>query len=111
VPGHIPPVTLRVAPQAIPQLRKAFEESAAEVSAFIGRASRDGYIPEPWLGDAVSQVVQEYYNQQVMGSPEGPLAAMTAYEAELRRAAEQLKHMEEHYRRTEGDNAALWGKA
>jgi hypothetical protein len=104
-------VTLRIEPHAIPALRRAFEESAAEVGQHVGRLRREGYIYEPWLGDDISKKTQKYYNDQVMDSEEGALAAMIAYEAELRSAAEQLKQMEEHYRRTEGENAALWGRA
>lgn len=104
-------ITLRIEPHVIPVLRKAFEESANEVGRHVTRLRREGYIQEPWLGDDISRDTQTYYNQQVMDSSEGPLAALAAYHAELRGAAEQLKQVEEHYRRTEGENAALWGRA
>jgi hypothetical protein len=111
VPGRYADATLRIQPHAIPALREAFEESAAAVGDHVLRLRRDGYIEEPWLGDDISKAIQTFYNDQVMDSSEGPLAALAAYHGQLLQAAEQLKHMEEYYRRTEGDNAALWGKA
>ena len=42
--------------------------------------------------------------------PTGPYAALVAYEAELIKIRDNLQLLEDHYRRTEGDNAALWGR-
>jgi hypothetical protein len=36
--------------------------------------------------------------------------ALVAYRDELTRVHDTLQQMEDHYRRTEGDNAALWGR-
>jgi len=71
---------------------------------------RDGVIPEPWLGDPISATVVDYYNDQVMAGQSGPFAALRGYEAELVRVRDNLQILEDHYRRTEGENAALWGR-
>ncbi len=51
-----------------------------------------------------------FYNRYVMDSSTGPYAALVAYEAELLNVRDTLKLMEDEYRRTEGDNAQLWGR-
>jgi hypothetical protein len=104
------PTTLRIEPAAIPAVRTAFEDALAELRAHLQRLRWDGYIREPWLGDQVSAEVAHHYNLRVMDSDDGPYAAMVALEAELLRIRDSLKLMEDHYRRTEGDNAALWGR-
>ena len=71
----------------------------------------EGYLREPWLGDEISRQVFDFYNQHIMNSTTGPYAALVAYEAELLRVRDTLKQMEDEYRRTEGDNAELWGRA
>jgi hypothetical protein len=111
MPGSHPPVTLRLEPHAIPLVRAAFEDALAELRPQLHRLRRDGYVPEAWLGDPVSAAVQSHYNTQVMDAPEGPYAALVAYEAELIKIRDNLQLLEDHYRRTEGDNAALWGRA
>lgn len=63
---------------------------------------------DPWMNDPVSIRMRDVYNASVMDAPDGGYAALRAYEAELRRVHEQLGRMEEEYRRTEDDNAALF---
>jgi hypothetical protein len=104
-------VTLRVEPQAIPELRLAYEDALIRVSAHLTRLRRDGVIQEPWLGDQISRDVHAAYNRMVMEAPDGPYNAMLAYEAELERVHAQLQQIEDSYRRNEGDNAARWGQA
>ena len=111
MPGNHPPVTLHLEPQALPAVRAAFEEGLLEVRAQLLRLGSGGFIREPWLGDPVSATVQAHYNAVVMEAGDGPYAAMVAYEAELTRVRDSLQAMEDHYRRTEGENAALWGRA
>ena len=55
--------------------------------------------------------LKDFYNDHVMRADTGPYAALVAYESELLRVRETLKQMEDEYRRTEGDNAELWGRA
>jgi hypothetical protein len=105
-----PPVTLRLDPRAIPAVRAAIDESLVELGRFLARARQEGYIHDPWLGDPISAEIADFYNTQVMDPREGAHAAMIAYEQELTRVRDTLKQMEDHYRRTEGENAALWGR-
>ena len=95
------PVALRVEPQAIPAIRSAFDDALADLSEQLRRVRNEGYLGEPWLGDE---------NRHVMDSTDGPYAALVAYEAELLRVRDTLQQMEDEYRRTEGDNAELWGR-
>ena len=111
MPGTHPPVTLRLEPHTLPTARAAFEDALAELRPQLVRLGRDGYVPEAWLGDEVSVEVFAHYNARVMDAPDGPYAALVAYEAELIRVRDNLQVLEDHYRRTEGDNAALWGRA
>jgi hypothetical protein len=111
MPGRHPPATLRLEPHTIPAVRMAFEDALAELTPQLLRLRRDGIIPAPWLGDPVSATVVNHYQAHVMDAPDGPLAAMRAYEIELMKIRDNLMLMEEHYRRTEGENAAVWGRA
>jgi hypothetical protein len=62
------------------------------------------------MGDRISEDARVFYNRTVMESQDGSLAALFAYQGELTRIHDTLKAMEDNYRRTEGDNAALWGR-
>jgi hypothetical protein len=104
------PVALRVEPQAIPAIRLAFDNALADLSEQLRRVRNEGYLGEPWLGDEISLEVRNFYNRHVMDSTDGPYAALVAYEAELLRVRDTLQQMEDEYRRTEGDNAELWGR-
>jgi hypothetical protein len=110
MPGQTPPAALRVEPSAIPAVRAALDESLIELSSHLRRLGQEGYIREPWLGDRVSADVAASYNLRVMDAHDGPYAAMVALEAELVKIRDSLQLMEDHYRRTEGENAALWGR-
>lgn len=105
------PVTLRVEPHAIPAVRAAFDEALGELDRQLRRLRAEGYLGEPWLGDEVSREVRDFYNQHVMDAADGPYAALVAYEKELLHVRDTLQRMEDDYRRTEGDNAELWGRA
>jgi hypothetical protein len=109
MPGLHPPVTLRLEPHTIPAVRAAFDDALAELTHQLIRLRRAGVIPEPWLGDPVSAKVVDYYHVR-MDAPDGPYAALVAYEAELLKVRDNLQVLEDHYRGTEGDNAALWGR-
>ena len=103
-------VSLRIEPHALPAVRAAFAQALATLSPHLLRLREVGYLQEAWLGDEVSEEVRQYYNAHVMDSPEGPYAALRAYEQRLQGVHDALDRMEQEYRRTEGDNAALWGR-
>ncbi|GAA5134007.1 hypothetical protein [Pseudonocardia adelaidensis] len=110
MPGLLPSAALRIEPSAIPVVRLAFDDSLAELRSHLVRLRQEGYIAEPWLGDPVSADTAREYNSRVMDAADGSYAAMVALEAELLRIRDSLQVMEDHYRRTEGENAALWGR-
>jgi hypothetical protein len=94
----------------IPALRAAFSEAVDEVHRSIVALNRNGYLPAPWLGDEVSNEVAAHYQLRALEGPNSSHKALVAYHAELRRIHDTLQQMEDHYRRTEGDNAATWGR-
>jgi hypothetical protein len=107
-----PLAVLRVAPHQIPALRAAFGRAAGSLTDELFKLRRDGQIPEPWLGDPVSATVKVMYDAHAMSTaPGSTLAHLTAYRDELLRVHDTLAEMEAGYRRTEGENAALWGRA
>ena len=110
MPGSHPSVRLHLEPHTLPAVRTAVEDALTDLGVQLSRLTRGGFIPEPWLGDPVSAKVQAHYNATVMEAPDGPLAALFAYQTELTRIRDSLQLMEDHYRRTEGDNAARWGR-
>ena len=110
MPGPFPSAGLQVEPSAIPAVRAAFDESLTELRPHLRRLRQEAYIPEPWLGDSVSAEAASTYNSSVMDAADGPYAAMVALEAELVRIRDSLQVLEDHYRRTEGENSALWGR-
>ena len=105
------PVMLRVEPSAIPALRAAFSEAVVALNDQLHRLQVDGYIPNPWLGDEVSIDIHDRYNRNVMDATDGPYAVLKAFRTELRAVRDTLQRMEDEYRRTDGENAARWGRA
>jgi hypothetical protein len=101
MPIEAPRVDLYLEPEQIPALRAAIEESLDELTPQLDRLAGVGRIDEPWLGDPASAAVAAEYNLRVMDSPDGPYAALRAYEAELVRILDNLTQMEGNYRRAE----------
>jgi hypothetical protein len=104
------PVTLRVEPHAIPEVRAVFEDAVGELTYELNQLRQDGYIPEPWLGDPMSAMVQQAYNSRVMDAIDGPYHALVTYLGELTRVRDHLVAAEAEYTRTEGANAEMWGR-
>ena len=101
---------LRLQPHMIPALRAAFGAAVDKVNKSIVSLHRGGYLPEPWLGDEISSEVAAHYTSRAMDAPDSSHQALVSYQAELRRIHDTLQRMEDNYRRTEGDNEALWGR-
>ena len=101
---------LRLQPHMIPALRAAFSTAMDQVKEALVGLSRGGYLPAPWLGDEVSNDVAVHYKECAMDGPGSAYEALVAYRNELTRVHQTLQQMEDDYRRTEGDNAALWGR-
>ncbi|GGU69152.1 WXG100 family type VII secretion target [Lentzea flava] len=97
---------LKVDPSAIPEARKAFEHALEEFETKINRAV-DELPTKPWAGDPISSETSKAFNEQTTGKA---LAALQSYKQQLVGVIDQLKMIEEQYRRVEGDNTAMWGK-
>lgn len=110
MPGSQPPVSLHLQPHILPSVRTAFDEALNDLGIQLAQLSRAGFIPGAWMGDRVSEETRVHYNAAVMESKDGALAALFAYQAELTRIRNSIQAMEDHYRRTEGENVALWGR-
>jgi hypothetical protein len=97
---------LKVDPSAIPEARKAFEHALDEFDSKIKDAVRD--LPtKPWAHDPISSETSKAFNEQTSGKA---LAALNIYREQLAGVIDQLKMIEEQYRKVEGDNTAMWGK-
>ena len=93
----------------IPALRAEFQAALEHLQTAIVGLNRRGYLLNPWLGDEASAEVAKHYTSRAMNDPDSSLQAIISYRDELNRVHETLQRMEDNYRRTEGDNAALWG--
>lgn len=94
-------VHLRVDPQAIPQLRAAFERAIVMLEPAIADLGQYGHIDGAWMGDPKSIEVAELYNDRVMNAPDGPYQALVLYQRELIGIVDRLYEMEQDYQRTE----------
>ena len=100
---------VRVELKMIPALRAEFRSAVDQLSAALAVLNRQGYLPAPWLGDETSAEIAAHYTRQALDGPNSSYQSLVAYRDELSRALQSLQQMEDYYRRTEGDNAAIWG--
>lgn len=100
---------LRVQPHLIPAVRVALADSLDQLNNALLELTRNGYLLSPWLADETSTAVAAHYTDRAMDGHTSSYESLVAYRNELTRVHETLQLMEDHYRRTEGDNAALWG--
>jgi cytochrome c553 len=101
---------LRLQPHMIPALRNAFAEALKQLNETLVGLRREGNLSAPWLGDETSQEVAAHYSSRAMDGPQSSYESLVSYRDELGRVHDTLQQMEDDYRRTEGDNAALWGR-
>ena len=94
----------------LPALRHSIQTALAQLHQALTELKRGGYLVQPWLGDETSGDVATYYTHRAMDASGSSYQALVAYRDELTRVHDTLQQMEDHYRRTEGDNAALWGR-
>ena len=101
---------LRLQPHMIPALRAEFRSAVDEISSALTNLKRNAYLAAPWLGDEVSGEVAAHYTTRALDGPASSYQSLLAYRDELTRIHDTLQQMEDDYRRTEGDNAARWGR-
>ena len=101
---------LRLAPHMIPALGAACGSALQQLDDALSGLQRTGYLSGPWLGDEISADVAHHYTRRALDEPTSSYRSLVAYRDELDRVHETLRRMEDDYRRTEGDNAARWGR-
>jgi hypothetical protein len=101
---------MRLQPHMIPALRAEIHKALEQLHVAVFGLNQRGYLPNPWLGDEVSREVAAHYTLRAMNGPESSYQSLVAYRDEVARVHDTLQRMEDDYRRTEGDNAALWGR-
>lgn len=106
-----PTVTLRLEPHMIPGLAAAYGRAADEMQLLLADVQNRGRIERPWTEDPVSVAMTAHFNDVIMDSDYSTYAALGQYLRELINVRDTLKAMEADYRRTEGENAELWGRA
>jgi hypothetical protein len=94
----------------IPVLRAEFRSAVDQLTEALAAVNRQGYLLEPWLGDEVSGQTAAHYTSRALDGPESSYRSLVAYRDELSRVMQTLQEMEDHYRRTEGDNVERWGR-
>lgn len=109
MPELPPRAVLRLEPHMIPELKAAFVDAVQQLRPKLDDLSVKGRIPEPWMTDPVSTTISTNYHRDAMDGPESAYGRLRAYELELTKVIDTLAAMEAEYRRTEGENAALWG--
>lgn len=106
--AEYPAVHLKVTPEAIPQLRAAFDRALDILSPELATLGQVGHIQGRWLGDPKSQEVVDFYNANVMDAEDGPYQGLLLYKAELIKIRDQLTLMEREYQRVEDENVGLF---
>lgn len=103
------PQRLRVEPHSIVGAKKAFQEALDGVQLQLRRIRSAG--AQPWAGDPVSAETAQAFNSRTSGDePNAAERVLAAYAGQLSAAIDSLQQAEEVYRRTEGENSALWGR-
>ena len=101
---------LRLQPHMIPAFRASLAGALDQLDGALVHLRQKAHLPAPWMGDEVSGEVAAHYMQRAVDGPESSYGSLVAYRDELTRVHDTLQQMEDDYRRTEGDNAALWGR-
>lgn len=100
---------LRVEPHSIVGAKKAFQEALDGVHLQLRRIRSAG--AQAWAGDPVSAETAQAFNSRTSGEEHNAAErVLAAYAGQLTRAIDSLQQAEDAYRRTEGENAALWGR-
>ncbi len=94
---------LRLQPDMIPKLQKAFTEALAQLEHAIQRALSDGKINAPSMADSASQDFASAFNAEAGGSA---TQALQQYQQRLHGVVTQLGAIQRAYDKNETDTAA-----
>ena len=100
---------LHIEPSAIPEALKAFRDAYDRVERKVRDLSA---LPvREWAGDPVSSETRTQFAERTnTGGADSAYACLTGYQKQLKAAIDSLQSAHDEYVRTEGTNAALWGK-
>lgn len=96
--------TLRVDKDAIPHLRKVFDDAMAKLDVQIDLAM-SGIRVSPWAGDPVSQNAATDLNDQSVDGADSALNALRAYQQQLKAASDALTKVAQEYGIVESNNS------
>ena len=103
------PQTLNVEPSAIPAALAAFTKAHDRLTKKVDELT--GLQIRPWAGDEVSHETATRFGERSQGGgADSAIACLKGYQEQLAAACTALADSQERYLRTEGENAALWGK-
>ncbi len=106
-PTVYPAAVLRVTPDALPELRRAVDNTLDELTPHLQTMYRAAILPEPWLRDPVSAETHRVYNENVMGAHDGPFHALLMYQRQLVTISERLAEIQRNYDEAEAANSDL----
>jgi hypothetical protein len=99
--------TLRVEPEAIPEVRRVFLEARQKLADQLQRAEQ-ALRARNWAADPVSKDTAEKFNQDTFeAGDQAAIAALTGYLAELDKVVSQLDVIDAGYRGLDGGGASL----
>ena len=107
-PGSTSHATLRVDRDAVPHLRKVFDEALAKLDVQIDLAMTAVRVA-PWAGDPVSEGAAQEFNTHTLDGPGSALDALRTYQRQLKAASDALTTVAEEYQIVESDNTASFG--
>ncbi len=102
-----PAAVLRVPPDVVSGLRRAVDETLAELTPHLKRMQDEAFIDRPWLDDPISGESCRVYNENVMASHEGPFNALLLYQEQLRTISQRLAEVQRNYDEAEAANSDL----
>lgn len=107
-PGSPSNVTVRVDRDAVPHLRKVFDEAFAKLDVQIDKAMTAVRVA-PWAGDPVSEGAAQDFNNHTLVGPGSALDTLRAYQRQLKSASDALEKVAEEYQIVENDNTSSFG--
>ena len=95
---------LRLQPDMIPKLQKAFTEALAQLEPAIQQALGDGKITAPVMADPASKDFADAFNAEAGGSA---TQALQQYQQRLHGVVAQLGAIQQAYDKNESDTATM----
>lgn len=107
-PSSTSRATLRVDRDAVPHLRKVFDDAMSKLDVQIDLAMTAVRVA-PWAGDPVSANAAQDFNQHTLDGPGSALDALRAYQRQLKSASDALEKVAAEYQIVENDNTSSFG--